>query len=433
METKKLLSEIKGFVPDISYIEEDRDDYDFSMESDKNEELITLDEKENTINTLKATPDTEEKFSAFIDGTYITAKIGYLYGVPIYVSNITCALLIRDDDNYSKNFNEFHKNLFVLMYPFDSVSLYAKEYKNDKEMADAIRELKDRFCREYNAIMDFKVREDSLNELKKINNTNIWICSDISYKGLQGDDESGYRGDWDIEKNEIFNMGKISRKVRARTRVIMGILEATYLRAYREKYGNDKWVLMDGTLNYSYKYCLSEYRQGKKFNEYFDKTVGFVKTIRRKVFESEPEKLFKLFSMKEGEYIITMGIKNDTEEKVLEELNEREIGKKKWGFVYMRFRFPPYLQNEKLSKSICTPKGIIKAQFVINETDEDYIKEYTLEKGMKIANMIAYEKFPLPSDKKRLWNETLAIEEAEKVAKSRLMSKHYLEHLGLIL
>ncbi|MEO2069247.1 MAG: hypothetical protein ABGX27_07025, partial [Desulfurobacteriaceae bacterium] len=70
-----------------------------------------------------------------------------------------------------------------------------------------------------------------------------------------------------------------------------------------------------------------------------------------------------------------------------------------------------------------------------NESDEEYIKEYALKKGIKIANMIAHEKFPLPSDKKRLWNETLAIEEAEKDLKEGRYivesAEEHFERLGI--
>ena len=55
----------------------------------------------------------------------------------------------------------------------------------------------------------------------------------------------------------------------------------------------------------------------------------------------------------------------------------------------------------------------------------------TLEKARKIANMISFERFPVPSDRRRIWNEAVAIEETEKVAKSRLHSMLFLQTAGL--
>jgi len=432
MKVRGILQSIRGFVPDIPYIEEEKEDVEFSMEADENEKVITQ-SPNGEINILTAnSKEVEEKFSAFIDGTYRTAKIGYLYGIPVYVSNISAALLIRDDNGYLKDFGHI-KNLFVLLYPFESIYQYANMIKEDQQMAEDILRFKEKFIEHYQAKEDCEIRRDTLRVLTQHDDPNMWIIGDISYLGL--DCKKRENSELDIPPNEVFNLGKISKKVRARTRVLMGILEATYLRAYREEYWNNNWVLMDGTLNYAYKFSLDKKNESEKFEEYFIKTVGFVKTIRRRVFATDVKKFSKLLSMKEGEYIITLGIKNDTEELELKELGEdTQIGRAKWGFIYMRFRFPKYLLSNEQASTVFTPKGIIKAQFYIPNTLEgNNIIEHAFEKGITIANMLSYERFPFPSDKRRLWNETLAIEETEKVAKSRLMSKEYLEHLGKVL
>jgi len=433
MRVKGILKNIRGFVPDIPYIEEEVEDVEFSMEADENESVVTKDTS-GKLKILHANPLREDKFSAFIDGTYRIAKIGYFYGVPIYVSNITAALLTRDQNGYLHDFGPI-RNLFVVLYPFESMYQYAKLIKGDIKMAEEVLRFKELFKENYEAKEDYEIRRNTLNVLLEHESLNVWILGDISYLGL--DRKNREEGNLDIEPNEVFNISKISQKARARTRVLMGILEATYLRAYRERYGNDEWVLMDGTLNYAYKFSLDKKNESEKFEKYFKKTVGFVKTIRRRVFATDVTKFSQLLSMGEGEYIITLGIKNDTEELELRELGENiQIGRAKWGFVYLRFRFPRHLLPGKEVFGIYTPKGIIKAQFYIPRSkafDNEIAINYALDTGMKIADMIFYERFPFPSDKRRLWNETLAIEETEKVAKSRLMSKEYLEHLGQVL
>ncbi len=45
--------------------------------------------------------------------------------------------------------------------------------------------------------------------------------------------------------------------------------------------------------------------------------------------------------------------------------------------------------------------------------------------------MACFEKYPLPSDRRRVWNETLAIEKAEKVAKARVHNYRALEAAGV--
>ena len=135
--------------------------------------------------------------------------------------------------------------------------------------------------------------------------------------------------------------------------------------------------------------------------KYFKNTVGFV----------------KLFS-----------IKTDTGEDLLNELEEPLYeGSVKWGFVYLRFRVPRLLIGHE--GRILTNKGLIKLQFIIE--DNDMSKEEIIKKGELIANMACFEKYPLPSDRRRVWNEALAIEEAEKVAKARVHNYRALEAAGV--
>jgi len=431
IKTKGLLKEIPGFIPDIPYIEVEHEDVEFSLDQYREPDVLTVDEN-NRIQPHQADPkNITSTFEAFIDGTYKIVKIGYLYGVPFYVSNIAGALLWRDSNGFLHDFGDIGSFL-VILYPFEAVMDYLYE-NNHREDAQILEEKIDTFRKEYSAINDCELRRDTLSVISD-KSSPIYVISDITYKGLDCKKREKEKIEYiDIDCNDVFNISRIKAKAQIRTRVLMSILEATYLRAYREKMGTDKWVLMDGTLNHSFKYSFSKTKESEKEKIFFENTVGFVKTIRRRIFTTKPEKLIQLLSFKEDQYIITLEEKNDSKEEELSELDEKIIGK--WGFVYLRFRYPhQYIGISSLSK-IFTPKGIIKAQYYIPNyfSNNEEIKRYALKKGKIIADMLSFEKYPYPSDRRRIWNEPLAIEETEKVAKSRTLSEEFLMHLGSVL
>ena len=411
---------IKSFIPDLHYIEEESiEGNEYTYDSDPDERFLP---DNTTITFEKANPDeTNERFTAFLDGTHRLARMGYLAGIPVYIASIAGALLIRDE------FGRLHdtgllKNLVAIIYPFESVKDYHTEY-GDKRVADDIEEflniLKD--IKSDRILFDYELRGDVTKELAKIDSTTVYIIADISYRGLIDKDNRERQ----IKPKDVYSIGSVYRKARARARVLMSILEAAYLKKYRDKYGFDSWVLVDGTLNYTLKFFFRPDRQHEAFQNYFKKTVGFVKTIRRKVFENDPNKLLQFFSIEEGQYAISVSYKNDTDEELISELDpEKQYESMKWGFVYLRFRLPRHLLSH--GKPL-TNKGIVKLQFVIDDDDVEAI----ISKGRLIANMTYFERYPLPSDRKRVWNEPLAIEEAEKVAKSRVHDYRALESAGV--
>ncbi len=415
------LRKIKSFVPDLSFIEEPIEGLEFSYESDPTEEVLTS--EGTTLNFKVANPnEVSERFAAFLDGTYKTARMGYLSGIPVYIASISGALLTRDDRGYLHD-TGLLKNIIAILFPYKSAIDYHEMY-GDSRAAKDIEEFVNVLRSIYpNTIYDHELKGDALKKLEEIDQPTVYVIADTSYRGL---DEK--RRSIQINPEQIYDLGLVYRKARVRTRVLMSILEAAYLKRYRDEYGFENWVLVDGTLNYTYKFFLANFRQDEEFRKYFKNTVGFVKTIRRRVFDRDPRRLMELFSMDENQYIISVAYKTDTEEDLLNELEEPLYeGSVKWGFVYLRFRVPRLLIGHE--GRILTNKGLIKLQFIIE--DNDMSKEEIIKKGELIANMACFEKYPLPSDRRRVWNEALAIEEAEKVAKARVHNYRALEAAGV--
>jgi len=411
---------IKSFVPDLQYIEEEPiEGSEYTYESDPDEKFLP---DNLTITFKKAnSSETDERFTAFLDGTYRLARMGYLAGVPVYIASIAGALLERDKSGKLHD-TGLLKNLIAVIYPFESAKNYHDKYGN-KKVADDIKEFLNvlRDIKSDCILYDHELKNDVTEKLAKIDSPTVYIVSDTSYRGLINKNTRVQQ----IDPKDVYSLGIVYRKARARARVLMSILEAAYLKKYRDKNGFDNWVLVDGTLNYTLKFFFKPTRQHEAFQNYFKKTVGFIKTIRRKFFENNPNKLLKFFSMKEEQYTISIAYKTDTEEEIISEFDpEKRDVSTKWGFVYLRFRLPNYLQSQD---NILTNKGIVKLQFVIDNDDLDAI----ISKGRLIANMACFERYPLPSDRKRIWNEPLAIEEAEKVAKSRVHDYRALESSGV--
>jgi len=71
-------------------------------------------------------------------------------------------------------------------------------------------------------------------------------------------------------------------------------------------------------------------------------------------------------------------------------------------------------------KDVETIAGIVKVQYDPSLWGGDF------DKAAEIAAMIHKETWPIPKDRKRAWNEIAPIEEAEKVAKSRLLTEEHL-------
>jgi len=73
------------------------------------------------------------------------------------------------------------------------------------------------------------------------------------------------------------------------------------------------------------------------------------------------------------------------------------------------------LRFRRLPHFLDTPVGIVKLQTLKREHNKDNLKE--------IVKAVLRERYPLPSDHRRIYSEPFPIEEAEKVAKAQLPSE----------
>lgn len=400
------------YLPEIPTIIEEIEEFPPLEEADKTEEIL----KEGDNIFIGLSQKDKEWFRCFVDGTYRIARTATYGGVPIYLSSITAVLTERTPEKKLREVG-LKKQFTVVLFPFDA---FSETFRNSRE-GSKIKEFRDYLKEEYKAIPDTEFRQrDALSVIQSLDSANIWIFSDITYKGLKKPQE-------DIKSDNIMDEGKIYSRVKARVRVLMSILETANLKFFREKLennayreGKEDWVLIDGTLNNYRKFFCADTNQSEYF-PMFNKVVGFIKTIRR-----QPNiDMLNIYRLQEREFIVSIAGNSDLEKAIMEETQENElIGENEWGFIYLRFRKPFGYPLEFL-----TSRGIVKLQFRVDEGVKGNVPKIK-EKALKIVNLAVKEKFPLPSDKSRIWKEAVAIEETEKIAKSRLSSKEWLRNRG---
>ncbi|MCD6550687.1 hypothetical protein, partial [Thermotoga sp.] len=382
-------------------------------ESEEAEKIILSEENSPRI---FAPSQTDEWISAFIDGTYRIVRIGTYWGVPIFIGNIAASLVERDILTKQLKEKGTRTSFIVIFFPFKAFCNYFSN-KSD-EAVKRVQEFKNYLENEelYHALSDVKILKGQIN-IEDIRSKTVWFYSDITFRGRNENDIL-------IKGDDIFNESKLITRVKTRIRVLMAALETLNLKFYKdelhEKVG---WIMMDGALNNFYKYFSADRNQSERFSQYFNNVIGFIKTIRRYPANLDKSLLYRLGQDK---FVLATSTESDDEKAVLEEMDEKSLrGQNKWGFIYLRFRVP-----FGYPKDAPFHKGLIKLQFKVRNPDSE---EEIIKTAQKIVGMILKERFPVPKDLRRVWKECVAIEEAEKIAKSRLFSKKWLRNLGYIL
>jgi len=407
------------FLPEIGSAIEEEIYFPPRIEKDRNEKI--LHEANVKEGVYKAIKPIGASFKAFIDGSYRIAKAGSFSGVPLYIASTAVVLAGRNKAKYLEEIGP-NKHFNLVLFPF---YIFEKKFFNEAN-GTFYNLCKDYLKIKYDAISDLELKENLIDVITG-NRKDIWVYCDISFNGLSQNIES-----IELDYEKMFDDGKIRNKVHSRVRFIMSIIEAAYLKLYRDKKGQDEWVLIDGTLDHIVKMLFPEYQEIETYRNYYKNVVGFIKNIRR----NPNVDLLKIYSLKENHFIISKGIRKDDDPEAEKEMviekngmifkEATSTGKEDWGFIYIRFRLPP--EYRRLNYFVL-PKGIVKLQFLASGL-EDY---KIIEKAKLIAGMVSLEKFPLPKDRFRIWNEASAIEETEKIAKSRLRSPQWLQHKGLAL
>lgn len=354
------------------------------------------------------------KFTSFLDGTMRLYRVGYATytGTPLYIAVIATAVLIRGKDRRLRKVPQ-SRYVYALLFPF-------KSYKNHIFQQVQSGQLKEEFYREIEDwIRDIRAdlrsyvhrnQADLFEEteidpsltpgiMRKVFEKNgTWIISDTSYKGIISGREN--RRKPLITDSELYNPNRVQEVARTRARYFMGLLEfysaLTHLEANPGSY-----IMIDG-LFYPYK------RVGALFgitkDEYKDRmknVVGFIKHPR----EIPQNIIQKVALLKEGKYFSWTGGPSPSEEDESQPpIPSDPKSEEKYRFAVLRFRTKPGI-------FVPSPIGIIKLQ----TSPEEDIRE-TIE-------AVLYERNPVPTDRRRLYNESYPIEEAERVAKALLPSE----------
>lgn len=113
-----------------------------------------------------------------------------------------------------------------------------------------------------------------------------------------------------------------------------------------------------------------------------------------------------------------------SEEEMIETGEANLIGQTHWLCVYLRFRRPYYHRESTPSRV-----GLIKVVAAPPLLKKNFDSPTAVNHARHLAAAVLLERWPLPVDRKRRWNEPAAIETAEKVARSCVLTDMYLRSL----
>jgi len=352
---------------------------------------------------LPTTVRPERVFTAFLDGSMRLYKIASAYytGTPFFVASISTALLHRDKDGNLIN-TPYSRFIYVILFPFHSYLSYIEktspaDYKDALVWRSDLERALKRFV--WNEGCEF-FDISSLQEVGILNTifekSGTWILSDVSFVGIMMQESGEKKRRALVREEDLFNSERVKMAARARARYLMGLLEFYSLLSYLENEPSG-YVMVDG-LFYSYKKVGIHFSITKeKYYKKIKQVVGFIKNPR---FIPSSARV-QLLNLKEGEYLTWSGYFSSLEEDDFVSFStvcKKEL-EEQFQFAVLRFRLVD-------SNMLFTPVGVVKLQ---TSKDEDIAK--TIE-------AIMYEKYPLPTDRRRLYNEPYPIEVAEKIAKT---------------
>lgn len=358
------------------------------------------------------------KFTAFLDGTMRLYRVGYIIptATPIYVAVIATAVLVRGTDRRLRKAPQ-SRYMYVLLFPFDSyknhIRQLVKSGRKKKEFLedvnDWIRDVKTElksYARKYGAKLFEETDMEKPGIMREVFEKNgIWIISDISYMGLISRSE---RRKPLITDSDLLNPNRVHEVARTRARYLMGLLEFYSALTHLEANPNS-YMMIDG-LFYPYKRVGTLFGITKdEYEKRMKNVVGFIKHPRE-----IPENIIQdVTVLEEGKYFAWIGGPSPSEEdETGPPASSDPKSEEKYGFAVLRFRMKPGV-------FVPSPIGIVKLQ----TSPEENIKE--------AVEAVLYEKYPVPTDRRRLYNESYPIEEAEKVAKALLPSESKIRGFAL--
>jgi|GEM_PF-3379260 len=335
-------------------------------------------------------------FDGFLDGSMQIFKIANasLTGTPLYVATLSAVILIRGKDKLLKD-THYSTSLNLILFPFNAYRQLIPENnillcEFEKRLEKAIINSGGKLFSEADVAINKKGAISVLNEKSR------WLTCDLTNPGVAEKSENKIL----ITLNDLYNPARIKEVARSRTRYILSLLEFYCLYKFYQE-NPHKWIMVDGLIPPIKRLKASFGDIDAFYKAIIQGSIGFIKNPR-KIPEKDVKEIMKL---KQGEYRLYIGMGAESEiyeEGISEESEEPFL------FAFMRFRSSPFIEEG--------PTGIIKLQIGDpNDKDREDINN--------IIYAVFRERLPFPSDKKRFFNESFPIEEAEKVAKSRLSSE----------
>ncbi len=329
-------------------------------------------------------------FSIFIDGTMRLYNVGLVQPyAPVFVAVVSVAVLRRKN---RKLYNTSISNsLTLLLFPFETYREYLQNAKTEFSYADiesSINNLRRKF--EVFSEQDLDYRKVGGREIFR--RPNVLLVCDTSKRGIVQKDHSL------ISIEDLHNPKKIKEAATARVRYIMGLLEFGCLLSASDRF-SDSYILKDGLIERFNRVQNIFGIDRQTYQDLLKNVVGFIKYPRK----IPPEVMANMLRLKDFEYYRWVGQPESDEEDMSSSSDTNEL----FNFALLRFRRLPHFSD--------APVGIVKLQTLKTDPAADNLKD--------IIKAVLQERYPLPSNHKRIFSEPYPISEAEKVAKAQLPSE----------
>jgi hypothetical protein len=372
-------------------------------------------------------------FRAFIDGVqrssviyWVTLdKLGAL--VPVILSHIASGVTIRNEDKKLKtDHRHVHDNLLLLL-PLRGMIEAGFQGGNiiqgwvDKGMV----------------IPETKISEDPIVGLGFNGQIKPLILCDTTFNNIERNSEAEndlIREAYDKEDSHpelinrllmdknLFNISKVRGRAQGRVNTIRQILEMIVLSKFREAYGNQNYVLVDGPLfflgKWLRKYEILKNKTNFEREEFVLKNaVGMVKTLKGR--PKRIEDLRDILYLKEGTYSRTMSIHDavdiQTEHESPNSLEKPHVTS------FLRFRYPPDIKLPNIL-------GLTRIDLHLTTIGANTLDEATSDMDatknavQRVMSGVLRERWPGISQKGRTFNEAFPISETERMLRARLYS-----------
>jgi hypothetical protein len=275
------------------------------------------------------------------------------------------------------------------LFPFETYREYLQTAQSKVSYAEIENDINN-FRRKYVVFreQDLDYRKAGGREIFR--RGNVLLVCDTSKRGIVQKDQGL------ISIEDLNNPKKIKEAAKARVRYIMGLLEFSCLLSASDMF-SDSYILKDGLIE-RYSRVKNIFGIDKQtYQELLKNVVGFIKYPRK----IPPEVRAGMLHLKDFEYYRWVGRPEDDDMGSSSDMDEL------FDFALLRFRRLPRFSD--------APVGIVKLQKLKTDSITDNLKD--------IAKAVLQERFPLPSNHKRIYSEPYPISEAEKVAKAQLPSE----------